>query len=479
MDVLGLLAMSTSPPSNSSPPPDEPNAPGAPVSDSAAASARPAASADSAGAVGSGLNPRSRSWDLGRAARELRTYFSRVGDFSRNAKLYMIGTFLMGVGHGSAWVHLNLYYRGLGLGEETIGRILSTGSLGTVLMAIPAALLIDRVPAKRVFAFASTGYAVSLGGQLLTADPTVLRLLAMTAGMSFTVHWATAAPFFMRNSSGQERIYLFGFAHAIETVATIVAAVGVGTVVGRLSASFSEVAAYRFALAGVAFLSLCAVAAFVLIDSRPPARSGRGFREYLVARDWKLLGKIIFPSATIGMGAGLIIPFLNLYFKERFGQSPLQIGGVYAVSQFFMVLGFLLGPVVARRLGIVRTVAATELASIPFFLLMAFTGSLPVAVVAFWMRGALMNMNHPLITNFAMEVVSEDQQAVTNSLRMLAWNLSWMVSTQVGGWLIEREGFTLPMLITIVLYATASITTYWFFRDRVSIGRADAEATPS
>lgn len=416
-----------------------------------------------------------RPHGLVKLARDLQVYFARLGTFSRNARLYMVGTFLMGVGHGAAWVHLNLYYRGLGLGEETIGQVLSTGSLGTVLMAIPAALLIDRVPAKRVFTVASVGYALSLGGQLLTSDPWVLRGLALTAGMSFTVHWAAAAPFFMRNSDGRDRIYLFGFAHAIETVATIVAAVGVGTAVGRLTSVYSEVAAYRIALSGVAFLSLCALGAFLLIDSRPPVRTGRGLREYLVARDWRLLGKIVFPAATVGMGAGLIIPFLNLYFKERFGQSPLQIGGVYAMSQFFMVFGFLLGPSVARRLGIVRTVAGTELASIPFFLLLAFTGHLPVAVFAFWMRGALMNMNHPLLTNFAMEIVSEDQQAVTNSLRMLAWNLSWMVSTQAGGWLIEHHGFTLPMMITIALYALSSVLTFWFFRDRLEVGKAPRE----
>jgi MFS family permease len=408
-----------------------------------------------------------------RGSERLGGYFLRIGSFRGNARLYLIGAFLMGIGHGALWVHMNLYYRALGLGEEMIGRILSAGSFGTVLMAIPAALFIDRAPASRVFGIAAVGFAATLGIQLLVSNPWVLAGASCLGGMAFTIHWVAAAPFFMRNSREDDRIYLFGVAHAFETTATILAAVGVGSLYRLLALrSGSELFGLRWSLLVVAAVSLSAVAAFSRIDSRPPRIEAKGLREYLSARDWVLLGKLVFPSAMVGFGAGLIIPFLNLYFRERFGQDPLQIGTVFAVSQFFMVLGFLAGPPIARRLGIVLTVVSTELLSIPFFLLLAFTRSLPVAILAFWVRGALMNMNHPLVTNFAMEMVTSDQQAVTNSVRMLAWNISWMVSTQLGGWIIERQGFTTPMLITIVLYATSSLLLFRFFRGFLAVGRA-------
>jgi predicted MFS family arabinose efflux permease len=151
--------------------------------------------------------------------------------------------------------------------------------------------------------------------------------------------------------------------------------------------------------------------------------------------------------------------------------TVLQLGRIRNRPKLIYV-GFLAGPIAARKIGLISTVVMTELLSIPFFLVLALTQSLSAAVFAFWMRGALMNMNHPLQTNFAMEVVSADQQAVTNSLRMLVWNLSWMISTQVGGWIIERRGFTLPMLTTIALYLIASVVTYAFWRDRRALGRA-------
>ncbi|MEZ4648469.1 MAG: MFS transporter [Candidatus Eisenbacteria bacterium] len=404
-------------------------------------------------------------------------YFGRIAGFQHNARAYLVGTFLMGLGHGAVWVHLNLYYRAIGLGEETIGRLLASSSLGTVLMAIPAALLVDRVPAQFVFAGAAIGYAVAIGSQLFAPNAWVLSALAVLAGMSFTVHWAAAAPFFMRNSTSQERIYLFGFSHAIETTATILAAVGVGWI-SRMAAARvgSELLGLRWALVVVAAVSFAALFAFLRIDSPPPAERSRRLLSYLKPKDWRLIVRLIVPSALVGLGAGLIIPFLNLYFRDRFGQNPFEIGGFFAVSQFFTVLGFLSGPAVAKRFGIVATVCLTQLLSIPFFLTLAFTQSLHLAVLSFWMRGSLMNMNHPLMTNFAMEIVGPDQQSVTNSLRMLAWNLSWMVSTQVGGYVIERHGFSPPMLMTIGLYFVATILTWVFWRDRTQVGKPASAA---
>ena len=405
--------------------------------------------------------------------RSLTDYFGRFGSFSPNARAYLIGTFLMGLGHGAVWVHLNLYYRELGLGEEAIGRLLSARSFGTVLMAIPAAFLIDRIRARYVFGISAVGFAFSILGQLSTPKLPLLSLYALLSGMAFTIHWATAAPFFMRNSNPEHRIYLFGFSHATETTATIVAALGIGWLSRTLTqVTGTELEGLRWSLVIAAIASLAALVPFVRIDDPPFEAKARRLKDHLLSRDWITLGKLIVPSSLVGLGAGLVIPFLNLYFRDRFDQNPLEIGGFFAVSQFFTVIGFLAGPAVARRFGMIPTVVLTEVLSIPFFLMLAFTQSLPVAVFAFWLRGALMNMNHPLLTNFAMEVVGADEQAVTNSMRMLAWNLSWMVSTQAGGWLIEKHGFTLPMLITISLYAVSSVVTYIFWRRHLLIGRS-------
>jgi MFS family permease len=398
--------------------------------------------------------------------------------FSRNARLYLAGTFLMGLGHGSLWVHMNIYYRTLGIGEATIGRILSMGSLGTVLMSIPAAVWVDRFPAQAVFMLAAGGFGAAFMLQLFIPSVPLIHVVALLTGMLFTVHWVAAAPFFMRNSDPEVRTELFGFASALETLATIVSAFGVGFAARRLGAHLgSELLGIRYALAGTAFLAIFAILPFARIRSAPLVTERRGIFQYLMARDFRLLGKLTFPGFLVGCGAGLTIPFLNLYFRERFHQDPQQIGIYFAVAQVLTMAGFLVGPIFARRFTHVRTIVFTELLSIPFFLVLAIAGQLWVAVAAFWMRGALMNMNQPVSSAFAMEVVPADQQASTNSIRMLAWNLSWMVTTPLGGWLIERHGFTPNMIATMGLYLVASTLFWTFFRGTV-VGAPRGVAVP-
>ena len=166
----------------------------------------------------------------------------------------------------------------------------------------------------------------------------------------------------------------------------------------------------------------------------------------------------------IGLGAGLIIPFMNLYFHDRFGLNEAEIGILFAVMQGFMVLGNLFGPAVSRRLGLVGGVVATQLASVPFMLALGLSGWLPVVIASFFLRSTLMNMNQPLTSHFAMEVVRERDHAVTNSLLALSWFVAWAISADIGGAMIERSGYTTPLLIAAGLYVLASVLYWYFFR---------------
>lgn len=398
---------------------------------------------------------------------------------SPNTRHFLAGTFLMGIGHGAAWVHLNLFLREAGLGEAVIGRVLSASSVGVALVSLPAAMWVDRFRAERIFLLAAGGFAALFAAELLVPRPLVLMTLGCLSGMLFTVHWVAAAPFFMRNEPEERRTELFGISSALETLATVISAFGVGYLARHLSAALgSELAGIRASLLAAAAVSLLAVVPFARIRSRPFGTGDRGWRDYVLSPHMKLILKLAIPGFLIGCGAGLTIPFLNLYFRERFHQDPAAIGFYFSVAQMITMFGFLAGPILARRFGHVRAAVTTELLSIPFFFILAVTGSLWVAVGAFWMRGALMNMNQPISNAFAMEIVPEDQQTATNSVRTFLWNFAWMVMTPLGGWLIERHGFAPNMYVTIGLYL-AGATLFWaFFRGRLVVSRPALMALP-
>ena len=107
----------------------------------------------------------------------------------------------------------------------------------------------------------------------------------------------------------------------------------------------------------------------------------------------------------------------------------------------------------------------TQLASIPFMLVLSFSSFLPLVVFAFVLRAGLMNIGVPLITNLGMELSQPSEQELVNALLMMAWTGSWMVSAALGGLMIEHYGYTFTINITIAIYVFSSIMFYFLFRD--------------
>jgi hypothetical protein len=223
-------------------------------------------------------------------------------------------------------------------------------------------------------------------------------------------------------------------------------------------------------LAGAA-VAAASIAVLALVREKaaePPADGGDRL-------DWRKASRFCLPEVLFGLGAGLTIPFINLYFHSRHNVPAGTIGLYYAGAQALMMVAFLSAPLVARRFGAVPTIVVFELTSIPFFLVLALTTSLPVAVAAFLLRHACMNMIHPVSAHFAMTVVRPCQRARLNGLRQMSNKCAWVVATALGGWLIKSaplvvDGFTTTMFATIVLYVAGS-ALYWRFFGKEPAGR--------
>ncbi len=410
-------------------------------------------------------------------------YVQRVRGSGRNARLFLVGIFLIGLGSSVFSLLFNLYLRELGVSDSRIGQILSKVSLGAAAAAIPVALILRQVAARHVLVAAGGLTALAYLLQATLTAPEYLLTVAFLAGTVVTVFRLSIAPVIMRESSPETRPFLFSASYTVLFFSAIVGSI-VGGALPHLFHLFTDSnrLALRWSLYAACGLYLTSTWPFHLMSPTPPYREPDAgsvgatdappsaperalvaLRE-LTDIDWGLHLKLILPSMLIGLGAGLIIPFMNLYFHDRFGLDEAAIGILFAVMQGFMVLGNLFGPAVSRRLGLVGGVVATQLASVPFMLLLGLSGWLPVVIASFFLRSTLMNMNQPLTSHFAMEVVRERDHAVTNSLLALSWFVAWAISADIGGAMIERSGYTTPLLIAAGLYVVASVLYWYFFR---------------
>jgi MFS family permease len=190
------------------------------------------------------------------------------------------------------------------------------------------------------------------------------------------------------------------------------------------------------------------------------------------------VARVALPRIVLGLGAGLSIPFLGLYFQDRFGLSPASVGQLQAAAQLFMSAGFLCAPAVERRLGPVGGMCALQAASMPFFVCLAFTGSLTMAAAAFLLRAGLMNAATPIYKSFLMREARPELREMANGIDNLAWGISWVAGPHVGGAILDasRDSYATLMLVTVGLYALSAAATAWLLGP---LARRAAPAPPA
>jgi MFS family permease len=178
----------------------------------------------------------------------------------------------------------------------------------------------------------------------------------------------------------------------------------------------------------------------------------------------RLTVKLALPNLLIGFGAAILIPYMNVFFKDRFDISDSLLGTLFGLSSLLIGIGSLIGPRLTTRLnGKIRTVAFTQFASLVFLMIAGFTPSLLLASIGFLMRAALMNMSAPLYSAFCMEQTPERDQGMVNSVLNISWSMGWAVGPYLSGLVQVAYGFTPLFIATAVLYLTAIITMWVLF----------------
>ena len=411
-----------------------------------------------------------------------RRYVTQLRQFAPNARWYLVYTFLSGLGFGIYRLFYNLYVLSLGNNAAFLGLLVAVPGLVITVLALPIGALGARTGFRATLI---AGVAIMIGSLIGIAQETsalALILLAATLGLSRGLLDVSNAPFVAENSADRERTHLFSVQFAVRIFAGFFGY----SLAGALPALFSRMLnvgaespqAYRAALlcgAGVFFVALLPL--LRLKDRSRDAASGSAGSQGLSSTHpvappaesspsrlpVRLLIRLFTPEIAIGLGAGALVPFLNVFFKTKFGVSDALLGILYAGQSVAMGVAILLGPILAARLGRPRAVVATQLLSIPFLILLGFTPFVAPAAIGFLMRASLMNMGHPLYSAFSMDQVGPKYRALASGLLVMTSQGSRALSSWLSGILQEGPGFTPVFAITCVCYFTASVLIFAFF----------------
>ena len=399
-----------------------------------------------------------------------------IKSFNLNIRNFMIANFCTQIGMGVFMVMYNIYIKELGLSESVNGSVVSLNALALVFMLVPAGIISDRLGRKKLIVAGTILTVCMLVMRSLVSTEQSILALAFCTGLVWAFVQVSGVPFLAENSTAQERMHLFSIHFSLVTVANVI-----GNLLGGVMADAFQffgmpiVESIRYALLVGCVIFLVGLPFMLKVKS--PSRKVRfeakkenittehAHEKPNLKHNLKMVALFSVSNLLIGIGAGLVIPYLNLYFANRFDASNSTIGLILALGSAMTAVAMLLGPILVARVGKVKALIIFQFASIPFLFLTAFTNSLLLAAIGFLMRQALMNAGNPITSAIAMEVVDDRYKGFANSVNQMIFNVGWALMGLPAAWLVTAYGhywgYAYTFTITGVIYLVAS--TYFYF----------------
>jgi MFS family permease len=397
----------------------------------------------------------------------VRGYHTHFKELSSNVKIFLAGNAIQGVGLSIYGLLFNLYLKELGYGESSIGNLISTTSLGISMMAIPAAFIIDKFHVKHLVV---TGMILSSAFyffQILNTTESLLFTFGLLASMFQALFNISVSPFYFRNSTPKVRVYLFTLNSGLNMLAHLFGYLVGGylpEIVRHFHPEMNQITLYRTSIMLALLVVFLSNLMFIRIRRLPIPKIKRNFTAGLKGTDWGVLSKLILPKLCFAFGGGLIVPFMNLYLKERFDLSTKMIGISYALLQLFIFAGIFMTPMLIKKTTPLRFIMLTATLSIPFMLTMGMTGNIGLVLSCFFMRGMLMNMSSPITSMFEMEHVQEQECVFASAMILFFYHLVYTTSTRLGGHLIENYSFGPTFFTAAFFYGMAIFLYHRFFK---------------
>jgi MFS family permease len=448
-------------------------------------------------------------------------YIQQFKRFQRNARLFLISNVLSGVTAGILLVLYNLYLISLGYRADFVGVVLFVGTIGAGLAIFPAGACIDRFSGKIILIFSSALIGVAGAGQILFRQPLPLLISSFIVGVGLAFLLVITAPFLTLNSTSEERPHLFSMNISLSLITLVVGEVIGGVLpiwfrsiswlmgplphwASSLLVSQPDARSYQLALLFAGAIAIPSfIPLFMMSDVRPPRRikhtasiplfphntvsqtpassSGTPLRsskdgglaserrsESIISHIISLINIFLHSAffflvlvyVLTGFGAGLFIPYFNIYFVQHLGASSALFGLIDGGANAITALLTLTAPGIAKRFGKINAITLTRLASIPLLLIIGLTNILPLAAFIYLFRQGTMDMSAGILQVFSMESVTEKHRGLANSSYQAGYQVPWAIAAPIGGLIIVHFGYT-PIFLLGAFFYLLTIIILW------------------
>ena len=400
----------------------------------------------------------------------MKNYIEHIKSFDSNVKNTIIFSFFFNLANAVFNVIYNLYLLKMNFNEESIGKIISAGSLGVIIFSFLSIFFASKLGYKKhmiIFLIFSSIFNLS---RILIINQYLYWLNVLASGTIFSMS-VLVYPLIIGSAKKESLTYAFGLNFFVSWLALTI-----GNLIGGYLPeifkilTFNTIFSYRATLVmGTMFMTLSIIPITKLKISANHKSQYLSIEKitkiFKDKEDLKIMERYFIISFVIGLAAGLFVPFFNVILKATFNMNSGNIGIIMAISQILTAIGGIIGPLIAEKIGRVKTVVLLNMISIPFLIIMALTDITAVFLTSFLLRNIFMNMGEPVSSSFILSNIKDDKKIVLNSLVSVFFQLGWFIQAPIAGNFMIRFGYSFVFILAASIYSVRALLYYVFFKN--------------
>lgn len=356
---------------------------------------------------------------------------------------------IRGFADGLVSVTLASYLDGLGYSGVQIGAIITATMLGSAALTLWIGVRGGRINARSILLFGAVLMALTGLGFAAFTEFWPLLIVGFAGTMNpsaadISLFLPVEQSLLTERVSARDRTALFArytLGGALAGALGALAAALPGPISAAINEPLGDVQRAVFVL--YALTSAAVAILYLPLRITPHAATvSRGLGE---SRGVVLRLSALFSLDSLG-GGFAVQSLLALWLFKRFDLSVEAAGTVFFVAGILSAGSQLASPLLATRIGLIRTMVFTHLPANVFLVTAAFMPTAPLAIAFLLLRMALSQMDVPARQSYVMAVVPPERRAAAASITNVPRSLASAVSPLIAGAMLSATSFGWPLI---------------------------------
>ncbi len=399
---------------------------------------------------------------------------------SIDGKLILLARTVRTFAYGFLSIILSVYLKLSGFNDVSIGLILSSTLINSVIFTLIATIYADKIGRKKILIIYAALMSFS-GIIFFVSNNYVLLIISALIG-TINVTGSETGSFLSLEQAilpqtikeFKKRNLLFGIYNMIGTFAMSV---------GVLLSGLPNVIQYYYHLNSIqsikslfliyAILGFLVLLIYLNLSNKIEIEilqnkndEKKLITKTLSPKSKEIITKLSSLFAIDSFAGGFVIQsIVSFWFFTRFNVDLTILSYIFSIAGFLTAFSFIMSTKIADRFGLINTMVFTHLPSNILLILVAFAPTFHLAIILYLARMGLSQMDVPTRQSYIVAVVNEDERTAATGVTNISRNIAQAISPSIAGYILQSVSFlAAPFLLGGLLKIVYDILLYANFK---------------